>query len=130
MKLATHIGYDVYDLEESISFYTEIMGAKVDFINKQRKSASLLMGRGEVNLFERKDFAGYHKSILKSLHIGFQVEEQSIIDEIYKRAKKDKSILCERPSLRFDGDYTLFIQDRDGMQLEVYYGTHHLERTK
>lgn len=128
MNLSTHIGYDVYDLEASIDFYTNILGAKLDFINEKRKSASLLLGNGEVNLFERENFAGYHQSILKSMHIGFQANSKEEIIEIFKRAQKEKKTVFNAPYERFDGDFTFFIQDPDGMQLEIYYGCHHKER--
>jgi catechol 2,3-dioxygenase-like lactoylglutathione lyase family enzyme len=128
MKLATHIGYDVYNLEASIQFYTEILGAKLDFKNDKRKSASLLLGHGEVNLFEREGFGGYHQSILRSMHIGFQAESIEQVDAIYQRASKDKKTVFHAPYKRFDGDYTFFIQDPDGMQLEIYCGDHHLDR--
>ncbi len=128
MKLHTHIGHDVYSLEESIQFYKEVLGAEIDFVNKKRRSASLILGNGEINLFEKKDFGGYHQSILKSIHIGFQYNSKEEIDEIYQRALRNKTTVFDRPYERFDGDYTFFIQDPDGMQLEVYYGDHDLDR--
>lgn len=128
MGLSTHIGYDVYNLEKTITFYQEILGAKLEFKNEKRRSASLTVGGCEVNLFEIPAFGGYHSSIIKSMHIGFQCSDRSTIDAIYQRAAKSRSTVFDEPTDRWDGDYTFFIQDPNGMQLEIYFGTHHLER--
>jgi len=128
MKLKTHIGYDVYNLDQTINFYVETMGASLAFKNDLKKTASLIIGGCEVNIFQVKEFGGYHSSLIKSMHIGFQCLDKNDVDEIYKRALKNKTTVFSKPYERFDGDYTFFIQDPDGMQLEVYYGDHDFEK--
>jgi len=123
-----HIGYNVSNLKVSIDFYAEVFGAETEFIDHDRNSACLRVYGQEVNLFEIKDFSGYHASLLKALHLGFQVASEAQVNEAYQRAGPMSRGVLKKPYFRFDGDYTLFVHDPDGMPIEVFFGTHHLAR--
>ncbi len=128
MKPKTHIGYEVSQLEESIRFYTDILSAEIEFKNELRRCASIDVGGCEINLFERENFGGYHRSILRAMHVGFQCATRAAVDEVRFRAKAANFTIIAEPYERYDGDYSLLIEDPDGMQVEVFCGTHALER--
>ena len=130
MNPKTHLGYEVSDIHETIEFYQQVLGASIEFINVKKRSASLKVNGCEINLFERIAFGGYHKSLLRSLHIGFQLSSKKEVDVTYKKALVKEANPIGKPFKREDGDYSLFLQDPDGMQVEVFYGTHAAEREK
>ena len=122
MYLRPHVGLKVKSLEKSIDFYRYIFQAEVDLFNESMRFATMVIKTFEFNLFEKKGTA----SLLapKAFHLGIRVDSKNEVDAVYERGETMGAKILAEPYERFDGDYTFFLKDPDGLPLEVFYGDH------
>ncbi len=120
-----HIAITVKNLQESVEFYTKNFGFAVaheferpDLLGK---AAFIKLGDTHIELWEFEDaYDGQndlHDLKLRGIrHIAFQVDD---IDVEYQRFV-DNGISVEKPSVGGSGSKYCFLQDPNGVQLELY----------
>ena len=119
-----HVGIDVIDLNQSISFYKNCIEMNLISRNNKHRNAVFSKYNTEINLFEKDNFKGYNKDFLNRFHIGIQVSHKKDVNRLYQKCLDYKASIVKSPYTRFDGDYTFFIQDPNHMNIEIFYGDH------
>lgn len=85
-------GFDVFDLEESLNFYVNLIGFNIEYERKEDKFAFLLLEKVQI-MIQEIDFGNnkWGTGELKyplGMGINFQIDVTNI-DEIYNRLKKN-----------------------------------------
>jgi methylmalonyl-CoA/ethylmalonyl-CoA epimerase len=119
ISIIDHIGIAVSNLEETLNFYTEILGLKVEKMenhNEQKvKVAFLPVGETELELLESTDPEGPITKFIKSKgegiqHIAFRTGDiENTISYLKKRGIR---LIDERPRIGAGGSKIIFLHPK------------------
>ncbi len=140
-----HVGISVFDLEESVKFYTEVMGMDSDYEAYHKSDAiSSVVGvkdaeanvkvvkKGSIKL-ELIDYGNEEKKqqeqskhkdqdSLGLIHVAFAVDD---VDEEYERIKALGYEFNSEPTVtRPDGPRIAYFRGPDNVVIELYQNTH------
>ncbi|WP_199616080.1 VOC family protein [Paenibacillus alkalitolerans] len=122
MKKLEHIGVMVKDMEQSIRFYTEVLGMRLDRRERLNEDIELVFlhfpGQEsvEVELISRWDDSLAASGIVN--HIAFTVDN---IDKELERLKQaGVSLIDEQPRTILDGVRIAFFYGPSGERLEMF----------
>lgn len=111
-----HIGLNVKDLDESISFYETFLGFKL--VEKWDNPRQAFIGKGEValGLIEKPD---YDFSVYTMAHIAFPCAKEKF-SEVVERVRQFGLEVVSGPKPQRGGETILF-KDPSGNILEICY---------
>lgn len=113
-----HIGIKTINMEEAISFYTEILG--FEFIKRIKPGdvelAFLKLGKTVIELVEIKDGEQFNDGVVN--HVAFRVENIFEAVEWLKGHKVE--LINEEPRSMGEGRYNFFFRGPSKEKLELY----------
>jgi catechol 2,3-dioxygenase-like lactoylglutathione lyase family enzyme len=137
VKSMNHVGLGVVNLEESVKFYTEVLGMEIDYkAHHEGKPISNVVGvenailnvcvvkKGscKIELIEygnQLELKGHKKQNEPGLiHISFQVDD---VDEVYAKVKSLGYEFYSSPKItRPNGPKICYFKGPDGVTMELY----------
>jgi catechol 2,3-dioxygenase-like lactoylglutathione lyase family enzyme len=125
----THIGLTVRDIDRTITFYQQVLGAHVLYNNGA--TAELNTPGCDDIITLNSGRASKVRSMGAVTHIGFRLVDPSDIDEAVRESEAAGGTVTERGEFEPGAPY-VFARDPDGHILEIWYETAnpHLDDTR
>lgn len=129
LKKIDHVGIAVRDLEQSLRFFSGVLGLKIEkreIVPEQLVDAACLeVGESEIELLQATDERSAVRKFIEKRgegihHIAFQVE--SLDEAIEQVTRNGYELVDEKPRLGVGGARMVFIHPRNshGVLIELY----------
>lgn len=115
-----HIVLNVTDIEESVEFYTKVLGIKIAAYNKEKGSAFLSFGdeHHDLALFQRATGSQPDENQPGLIHMAFRLENYEKLQEAYEELL-EMGIPIER-TIQHNVTNSVYVKDPDGMNVEIF----------
>lgn len=113
-----HIALNVRDAQKSKTFYTGLFGLTVEWEPDPKNVYLTFQSQDNIALHEVENFSPEpNKQILD--HFGFIMVSPQAVDELYAQALAYKATIVQKPKQHRDGAYSFYMQDPDGIVIQL-----------